>query len=149
MPLVFTLSAFNRLPSYPDDVHRVCGEDDDERADEVVPEERDVGEEEAVEHDELARERAEEGGGAADAFEVEAEQEYAEQRAVEERAEAVDGLDERAELARVLREGYREAAPHDGRELRGEEVVTLARVALQKTALNVHDGRRRKRAPLP
>src|ERR1043165_969222 len=80
-PSTFPLALFFR-----EQVDGESGGDDDERADDVEPEVGDIREEEAVEHDQLADDRADEGRRAAHAFKVEGEQEDAEDRAVEERA---------------------------------------------------------------
>ena len=76
---------------------------------------------------------------------VEGEQEDAEDGAVEDRAQDVDRLDQGAEAARVLREPDRERAPHHGRELRHEHVVTVARVRPHQAPVDVdHRGRRQR-----
>ena len=67
------------------------------------------------------------------------EHEDAEDRAVEERPEAVDDLDERAEVGREDRDDAGEDAPEAGRDLRHRQVVRVGRLGPQVPPVEVDD----------
>src|SRR5437764_2200920 len=79
--------------------------------DEVVPEVADVEREVHHDHQRLRGNRREEDGAAADTPQEERHEEQAEQHAIEDRAQNVDGLDEILRKPGEEREGHREHAP--------------------------------------
>ena len=76
------------------------------------------------------------------------QQEDAQDRAVEERAEAVHDLDERAQADGVDRHEAREHAPERGRDLGHREVVGVGRLWSEPAPIEVDDAGRRQRVQL-
>ena len=99
----------------------------------------------APDHGRFSDQRAEEGGGAADALRVEGEEEDRQDRSVEERAEFVDRFDERAEAVGEFGEGDGEEAPGDRRQFREAHAFGVGRVRLAEAAEDVDDGGRGER----
>ncbi len=78
----------------------------------------------------------------------ERQHEHAEDRAVEERAEPVDHLDERSEAARVHRDHAGEQPPDRRRHLRHPQHLRVGRRWTEMALVEVDHGRRRQRVQL-
>ncbi len=111
-------------------------------------EERDRGELEARDHRGLGHQRGDEHRGPADPLEVERGQEDAEDGAVEQRAEDVHRLDQRAQPARPPGEGDRERGPGHGGDPRHQQVAALVGDVAGQAPLHVHHRGRGERVEL-
>ena len=115
---------------------------DETAADDVEPQVADVAEEEEGDDGRLGDRGADQHRRGGDAAEEERDQEQAEHRAVEDRAEDVHGLDQVVEQRCEAREGEGDEAPHGREGLGRDEGVLLRGAGVEAAAVQVdHRGR--------
>src|SRR5207237_6539781 len=112
----------------------------DRAADDVVPQERNLGEDVRREDGRLSCQDAEERAVGSDTLEEERENEHTEQAAVEQRSNDVHGFNQCAEVSSVLREYDRVDSPKNRGITRGCQVVTIGSALIEVPLVDVDHG---------
>lgn len=119
-----------------------AGKDNDKAADDVVPQKRRRVRKVKGKNDGFADEDPDKGTVGRNAGEVESQGENAEDAAIEERPEEVDGLDEGSEVLGELGGNYGVDAPEGSEEAGSNEEVGIRSLGTDEAFIDVDDGNR-------